>query len=459
MKIYKINYNNYFNILTTSNILYVFIGSILYLLQFIYPINYIITLLISFLIIITYVNKKYNIVLFFLLLYSALVDEGINIYTMKIFGINLFYMITFVLLSLNIFKNNKFSFSKELTIYMFLLTIVGMMSVSNIFESTYYWIKDFLLLVFIPIVFYILFKEISGREIMRIFLLLLIVKIFTTFLMFVTGLTLKQDPNMFNIWRVSNQDELGAFYIVLLLSLALFGKHLRYYLGKILLFISFIGFYVYGLAFLGLGSQIILLMLIVLLLFFFKNKAMILFSPLVLIIPFVFLTNDIQLENNSALAYKINNIVELVEHLNKEDIYLIPQSPQVRVIEMINLFGYPWYNIMFGHGLGGYFTDSYFPFNKWLGKFDYSEQEIRTRHFYNPHNLGYSVLKFGLLWEIFIFYLFIKAYRLQYSNIKIFVIAAIFVLFFNIGYGIKNSILFALIFIILHNEKGFYYEN
>lgn len=257
---------------------------------------------------------------------------------------------------------------------------------------------------------------------------------------------------MFNIATVSNEDELGAFYIALLLAFVLFGKHFRHGIAKILIFLAFVGVIVYGMSFIDLGSQVMLLLLIIVLYAFFKKLKII--AVITFFIMLLLVGNlNLNIQNDSALAYKINNIIGLVEHLDKEDVYLIPQSPQVRIIELINLYSYPWYNIIFGHGIGGYFTDDYLSFNKRLGKFDYSETEIETRHFYNPHNLAYNMLKFGIFWELFMLYLFLNIVRLPKSNYKIFLSVGILILALNFGYGIKNSILLSIILIMLKNEK------
>ena len=74
-----------------------------------------------------------------------------------------------------------------------------------------------------------------------------------------------------------------------------------------------------------------------------------------------------------AISFKIENITKLFKNFSfsdKRKIVLIPLSPYVRVLEIINITasGNP-YTIMFGEGAGGAYTDSYFPFeNKSAGK-------------------------------------------------------------------------------------------
>lgn len=77
-------------------------------------------------------------------------------------------------------------------------------------------------------------------------------------------------------------------------------------------------------------------------------------------------------------------------------------SPKVRVIEFYNInkenqdngiFG-----ILFGKGPGGYFTYRNYPINIALGSSDYSEKELKTGKFTNPHTfVNYFYLKSGIL--------------------------------------------------------------
>jgi len=156
------------------------------------------------------------------------------------------------------------------------------------------------------------------------------------------------------------------------------------------------------------------------------------------------------------LIYKVDNIIGLFSNLEADSIYYIPHSPQVRVIELINIFSYPFHKILFGHGIGGYFSDIYFPFNDYIGTFDFSSEEIIMRKFYNPHNIAFGLLKFGMIWWIFLFSCFINAYKCKNKELRIVLAVCLLVLGLNFGYAIKTSILLGLMLVFLGSRNQNY---
>lgn len=432
------------------NFLYIqLIGITLYLSQFIQYINFMSTIFVFVSIVYFYNKNKLEYSLFLILLFSVLSTKGINIYLLQIAGINLFYITLLLLLVLFLLKNKEkiFQIPKLLFVYTALITVIFVYSVSNIFESISYFIKDLIIIIVVPTLIVILFKKLESEKIVHIFINIMSIKIIASLLMFMTGLTLTQDENMFDALSVDNADELGALFVVLLLTLVFIRKINDYRWIFVLFFITLFGLFQYGLGFAGLGSQVMMMVLIVFGYFMLRSKFFAI--PVILILLFT----SIGEISNEAISYKIKNITELFSNLNQDSVYMIPHSPQVRVIELINIASYPWYNVLFGHGIGGYFSDTYFEFNKYIGKFDFSEQEIETRKFYNPHNLGYNLLKFGILWQIFLLYLFYKTIKLTKGDIRMFIILSLFTLSLNMGYAIKTSILFGIVLIMIHNSN------
>lgn len=432
------------------NFLYIqLIGISLYISQFIQYLNMVTTIIVFISIIYFYNKNKLEYSVFLILLFSVLSTKGINIYLLQIAGINLFYITLLLLLLLFLLKNKEkiFQIPKLLFVYAVLISIVFAYSISNLFESTLFFIKDLIIIIVIPTLIVILFKSIKSEKIVYIFINILSIKIIASLLMFLAGLTLIKDENMFDALSIDNADELGSLFVVLLLTLV-FIRNINDNKWIFFLFIiTLFGLFHYGLGFLGLGSQVMMMVLIVFGYFMLRSKF---FAILVILILLFTSIGEIR---NEAISYKIKNITELFSNLNQDSVYMIPHSPQVRVIELINITSYPWYNIVFGRGIGGYFSDTYFEFNKYIGKFDFSEQEIETRKFYNPHNLGYNLLKFGILWQIFLLYLFYKTIKLTKGNIRMFIILSLFTLSLNMGYAIKTSILFGIVLIMLHNSN------
>ncbi|MFA7311701.1 MAG: hypothetical protein WC024_07670 [Shewanella sp.] len=430
---------------------FLIIGTSLLFSEHIPVINYITLVCVFIAIVYFYLSGQLAKSLFLILLFSAISQEGLNVFTFNVSGLSLFYLSVFILLIISIVKGRCEYCKLPISAYIYFMLILFplLLSVTNIPESNLFIIKDFLIIVFLPFTFIYLFKAISTREVLIVFYCLIGVKVLVSLLLYLSGMTLHVDENLHNAMVVDNGDELGAFFTILIISIFLFLKGLNQIWLNAIFFLTCCGTFVYGLGFVGLGSQVVLMILFVMIVYAYKRKYIFLS-----LIPFLFLLYPIiDFSPNELLVYKLENIAGLIDNLNKDSIYLIPHSPQVRVVELINIFSYPWYNVMFGHGLGGYFTDNYFAFNKYIGKFDFSEYEIMTRRFYNPHNIAYGVLKLGIIWWFFIAYLFYTAIKVKDNEVRVFLLVATFVLFLNFGYAIKTSILLALVFIIIHNYK------
>jgi len=426
------------------------LGITLYISQFIQYINIVTTIFVFVSTVYFYNKNKLEYSLFLILLFSILSKKGINIYLLQIAGINLFYITLLLLFILLLLKNKEevFRIPKLLFAYAVLIAVVFTYSIPNLFESALFFIKDLIIIIVIPALIVLLFKKLGSERIVHIFINIMSIKIIASLLMFITGLTLTQDENMFDALSVDNADELGALFVVLLLTLVFIRKINDDIWIFVLFFITLFGLFQYGLGFVGLGSQVMIMVLIVLAYFGLRRK--IFFIPILFIFILIF---NIDKTGNEYIDYKIQNITDLFSNLNQDSIYMIPHSPQVRVIELINIASYPWYNILFGHGIGGYFSDTYFEFNKYIGKFDYSEYEIETRKFYIPHNLAYSFLKLGLLWHMILLFLFYKTIKQTTGDIRMFLVLSLFTLSLNMGYAIKTSILFGIVLIMLHNSN------
>lgn len=426
------------------------LGIALYISQFIQYINIVTTVFVFASTVYFYNKNKLEYSLFLILLFSVLSTRGINIYLLKIAGISLFYITILLLFILFLLKNKEkiFQIPKLLFVYIVFVSIVFAYSIPNLFESTLFFIKDLNIIVVIPILIAVLFKKLKSEKIIHIFINIMSIKILSSLLMFMTGLTLTENENLFNTLVVDNTDELGALFVILLLTLVFTRKINDDRWIFFLFFITLFGLFRYGLGFIGLGSQVMIMVLIILAYFGLRKKKI--FIPILFIFILIF---NIDKTGNEYIDYKIQNITGVFSNLNQDSIYMIPHSPQVRVIELINIASYPWYNVLFGHGIGGYFSDTYFEFNKYLGKFDYSEYEIETRKFYIPHNLAYSFLKVGLLWHMILLFLFYKTMKQTTGDIRMFLVLSLFTLSLNMGHAIKTSILFGIVLIMLHNSN------
>lgn len=315
------------------------LGITLYISQFIQYINIVTTIFVFVSTVYFYNKNKLEYSLFLILLFSVLSTKGINIYLLQIAGINLFYITLLLLLVLFLLKNKEkiFQIPKLLFVYAVLISIVFAYSISNLFESTLFFIKDLIIIIVIPTLVVFLFKKLESEKIVHIFINIMSIKIIASLLMFMTGLTLTQDENMFDALSVDNADELGALFVVLLLTLAFIRKINDYSWIFVLFFITLFGLFQYGLGFAGLGSQVMIMVLIVLAYFGLRRK--IFFIPILFIFILIY---NVDKTGNESIDFKIQNITELFSNLNQDSIYMIPHSPQVRVIELINIASYPW---------------------------------------------------------------------------------------------------------------------
>lgn len=140
-----------------------------------------------------------------------------------------------------------------------------------------------------------------------------------------------------------------------------------------------------------------------------------------------FLTNITQ-NFTEAKKRLLNAKISERKNKDKEDLYaeyesafdLIPLSPYVRLLELINITksGTP-YSILFGNGAGGAYTDNYYPFEnknagKILGPDDFPIEQRISHVFTSAHNVGYPYLKYGLVW--FLFFIIFIIFSFQKKN-------------------------------------------
>lgn len=104
------------------------------------------------------------------------------------------------------------------------------------------------------------------------------------------------------------------------------------------------------------------------------------------------------LENSNLFKYKLTQVLSLLKIFNFSlgSLEEIPISPRIRIIETINIFLSLKNNVIdliVGRGFGGYFTDQANLFvNIDLSKGAFSEIEIMTAKFYNPHESWNEIL-------------------------------------------------------------------
>jgi len=111
---------------------------------------------------------------------------------------------------------------------------------------------------------------------------------------------------------------------------------------------------------------------------------------------------------------KIQELKSLMSFFGGNSLYSVDASPQVRLLELLNIahtYAKAPLFAMFGGGWGGCFSDEAYPYPiSALGPGSYSLDQISTHIFYSPHeSFNYVLLKYGLIGVFFWVLVIIKA--------------------------------------------------
>lgn len=136
-------------------------------------------------------------------------------------------------------------------------------------------------------------------------------------------------------------------------------------------------------------------------------------------------------------AEKIHQISSLFYLLQDLDYRLLPKSPQVRIIELCNLFSDLNFQTFFGYGYGGMLPEGACTFD-WaqLNKDDYSISELKSGRYFNLHAPAMFVLEFGIFGLFGLLYLTLK---LQKRHLIVFPLGIF--LCFNYGPSFKAHVI------------------
>lgn len=360
-----------------------------------------------------YIKRDYVDFVTLLTLFS-LYGKSLSIYSFKmIYGL----ILLLFLVDFKMFYRVKFSKHNVFFVLFFCNFFIVYSLIKNFLAQSSSFIVDFIIMIGI---FFglLLFRRMNFSNLMKISL-----RIFTIFL--VTGvfriITNFGYSSELDWWGrpksvLSLGESCSIFYFVLLYPL---------FSSKRNLFAKFLFVFLYLLISIilqNIGSMVLIffclcILFLSLLKFFQSKKKGLILSVIALVFPIWF--SVIGIINNSnfsddfkVITFKIENITKLFKNFSLTDrkkIYLIPLSPYVRVVEAINItHSSNAYTFLFGHGLGGFYTDDYFPFEnrrmgKILGPDDFPIEQRRSHIFTSSHNLSYPLLKYGVLYFAFLF--------------------------------------------------------
>lgn len=361
-----------------------------------------------------YYTKKDYINFVTLLSLFSLYGKSLSIYSFKIiYGL----ILLLFLIDFKIFFRVKFSKHNIFFGAIFIIFFTTYSVVKNFLTQSSSFIADSIIMVGI-LIGLLLFSKMNFSNLMKISLRIFTIFLATGVFRIITNFGYSSEVDWWGRPKsiLSLGESCSIFYFVLLYPL-FFSKRslfLKFFFVLLYLLISII--------LQNVGSMILiffcLCILFLNLLKFFQSKKKILILS---VIAFIFTTSFsfVEIIENSHLeedfkviTFKIENITKLFKNFSLTDrkkIYLIPLSPYVRVLEAINIaHSSNIYTFIFGHGLGGSYTDKYFPFeNKSMGKIlgpdDFSVEERRSHIFTSSHNLSYPFLKYGILYFLFLF--------------------------------------------------------
>ncbi|MDE1223748.1 hypothetical protein MCT03_05360 [Vibrio aestuarianus] len=208
-------------------LLFLISGTLLLLSEHVFGLNYAAVFIVFLATAYFYLSNKLKESLFLILLFSALSQGGLNVFTFSIAGLNLFYFLILTLLFISVFTKRKqlFTLSRVSFTYLLLVFFVLTYSIFNFYSSPLFFVKDFIVIVFLPIAFFVLFKKIENRDILFVIYNIIAIKVIVSLVFYLTGLTLHVEDNLHGAMVVDNADELGAFFHTLLLSFILFVKN------------------------------------------------------------------------------------------------------------------------------------------------------------------------------------------------------------------------------------------
>ncbi|MCT7551041.1 hypothetical protein N5U04_10570 [Aliarcobacter butzleri] len=410
------------------------------------------------------IKRKYHYSLLYLIIVSAYYKEP-NILNLPILGGYvfigiLFFSSLFILYKKDFFTNFTLDVNTPNTILFtyillfFFLSLIFQIIFSNVLDSLHitYFKKD-LLFIIVMILMYIFIINIEIKKIMYIFIIIMLSYLFGNLLLIILNINITPQPASPGYVNTTiSYDEFRSFYPVFLVSIFLFVKNLKIkILSLIILLLLMFLFSKVGITGQMFYGLILLLIIYILSKRILRNFFIFLF---ILIIPF--LSMDIKLsqilpenKNNDIFLFKLNSAVKLLEFTSEKDLNEVPWSPRVRIIELINILDKNPINILFGNGIGGYFTETNYKFNfndSVNPSDDFDIKQIEQGRYYSPHGIGTIILKYGLIFYILMFFILIKIFKYCKNDLeKAFLISCYVTMFFGFGWTFRFSLLFIIL--------------
>lgn len=437
----------------------------LFLVSILPGINYV-GLALQIILVLFFFFKRDKINLAILLFSYSLYGKSLCIYNYKlIYFLILFLTVVYIPKVLR----RRFGLEKIYLIIFIIMYFLIYSFIKNFYFQSASFISDFIIITGFFVGFF-LFEDINSQKLIliseKIFAFYILTSLFC--IIFNYGFSKTTDWWGRNIKLLVMGEATPLFLLLLLYKLFFSMKNVC--LRIILLFLYFIC----AIKLQDIGSMITIffalcLNFLFLLSYFFSKYKVKIFIIIICFLSFIsvsfkFVSQTSFFAKYEAIVFKINNISKLFENFSfsdREKINLIPLSPYVRLLELINITksGNP-YTILFGNGAGGSFTDDYYPFEnknagKILGHDDFPIEQRLSHVFTSAHNLGYPYLKYGLIW-FFVFFIFIFFKLQKKINRTPFNFYLGFVFFLGIscyvGFTFQTSIAVSIFFICFYKN-------
>ena len=367
-----------------------------------------------------------NMISFAVLLFSySCYGTSVSVYSFKII-----YGLFLLLILFNIKNIISFKFNRRIAFFIIFLfcyeVVYGLLF--NYFTQSFSFIVD-AFTFFTLIGGYILFSNFTLTNCeavsIKMYLFWIITSLFC--IIFSYGFSTEIDFLGRRALLLQQGESSSIFYFILLFQLFFSNRNVlfRFFLLILYVVINFrLGTF---------GSMIIMYfailfgILLLLKFIYLKNKSIILAIIFLVVAVFALFSNVFKEtkfgKKSEALTFKMKNITELLSNFSFHDrkkIDLIPLSPYVRILEIINItHSSSPYTLLFGHGWGGYYNDYYYPFeNKSIGKIlsdaDFPLEQRKSHVYTGTHNFGHPYLKYGIMY-FFVIALYVL---LRLRNIK-----------------------------------------
>lgn len=425
-------------------------------LQFIPYINYIMAISVFFFVVFCFYKKWQTGLIPILALSFLHGDESISVYTLKISGVSLFYILILTLFVLKVALRRSIS-KYEIIFASFFCVYLAYSILRFNFVYTTYFVNDTLFLL-IGVLFLFSIYDFQKIEFEKLLLSISMGYFFVKIIVFVSGIGLQVQAYSATIDQYSAIfDPIENFLIIFNLQSLFFPKNREVrYLS--LFNISLFGMSAYLLTYIH-GSTLVLIM-IALLYTLLRNVKVLIFIVFFCVIFLSLVTTiDVNsllgMQDESVFIYKVEKVVGLFNFVYDSNIsiYDLPRSTQVRLIETANLFGQNPLSLIFGTGFGGYVTETLYSYGSYLNADDYSLDQIETGKFHILHAYNQILLKHGLFSFVVAVCIF---WNFKWREDRNFRDAALIFLIISYSFTIKPFLILSL---LIYSFKGKYINN